>query len=177
LTPENTSPFSMTSSLSDISSSTTPSLLNMNRDHFLTPLGEYDVTRDQSHYHHYNRRFTNNNKRMKRSKSLDHQVSHEKDQMEASSVVSSAVASSSKKVKGNFNKSHKNSVKDNKVKATASTTSTGRSSSTEPRVLEVRVSSVLRCSEACLQETSFQCLSANFERVCQLSCNSKPRGG
>lgn len=33
------------------------------------------------------------------------------------------------------------------------------------QVLDVRVSSLLRCAEACLQETSFLCLSANFLRV------------
>ena len=36
------------------------------------------------------------------------------------------------------------------------------------QVLEVRVSSLLRCAEACLQETSFVCLSANFLRVSSL---------
>lgn len=155
--PENTSPFSVSS---DFSSTTSSSLLNMNRDLFLSPLGEY-VPRDHGHHYSSNRRFTNNNKRLKRSRSPDHQVSHEEDQTEAK--------------KGN-NKERKNSKKNAEVKSTSttgtSTTLTGRSSS-EPKVLEVRVSSILRCAEACLQETSFQCLSANFERVCQLSCFSR----
>jgi hypothetical protein len=34
-----------------------------------------------------------------------------------------------------------------------------------PKVLEVYVSSLLRCAEACLRETAFPCLSANFDRV------------
>lgn len=35
----------------------------------------------------------------------------------------------------------------------------------EEKIIEVRVSSLLRCVEACLQEKSFNCLAANFERV------------
>ena len=40
-----------------------------------------------------------------------------------------------------------------------------RLSSPDQKVQEIRASSLLRCAEACLQETSFPCLSANFQRV------------
>lgn len=35
----------------------------------------------------------------------------------------------------------------------------------DQRVQEIHASSLLRCAEACLQQSSFPCLSANFERV------------
>lgn len=40
-----------------------------------------------------------------------------------------------------------------------------RLSSPDQKVQEIRASSLLRCAEACLQENSFPCLSANFQRV------------
>lgn len=63
-------------------------------------------------------------------------------------------------------KQHRNNKKTNSKKKTRLSSGLGSArSSSDQRVQEIRASSLLRCAEACLQQTSFPCLSANYQKV------------